>query len=151
MLKPLTIWTNNKLGKILKERVIPDHLAYLLRNLYADQEAALRTLHGTTDWFEIGKGIWHACVLSPCLFNFCAEYIMQNDGLDESQAGIKIARRNISNLRYANDTTLMAENEVELRASWWEWKSSHTYTFFFRFFSLIGYYEFLSIVLSAIQ
>ena len=90
---------------------IPAHLTCLLRNLYAGQEATVRTRHGTTDWFQIGKGVRQGCILSPCLFNFCAEYIMQNVGLDEAQAGIKIARRNISNLRYADDTNLMAESE----------------------------------------
>ena len=95
---------------------IPDHLTCLLRNLYADQEAAVRTGHGTTDWFQIGKGVCQGCILSPCLFNFYAEYIMQNAGLDEAQAGIKIAGRNINNLRYADDTTLMAENEEELKS-----------------------------------
>ena len=90
---------------------IPDHLTCLLRNLYASQEAAVRTGHGTTDWFQIGKGVHQGCILSPCLFNLDAEYIMRNAGLDEAEAGIKIARRNISNLRYADDTTLMAESE----------------------------------------
>ena len=90
---------------------IPEHLTCLLRNLYAGQETTVRTAHGTTDWFQIGKGVCQGCVLSPCLFNLYAEYIMRNAGLEEAQAGIKIARRNINNLRYANDTTLMAENE----------------------------------------
>ena len=90
---------------------IPDHLTCLLRNLYAGQEATVRTGHGTTDWFQIGKGVRQSCILSPCLINFCAEYIMQNAKLEEAQAGIKIARRNINNLRYADDTTLMAESE----------------------------------------
>ena len=94
---------------------IPDHLTCLLRNLYAGQEATVRTGHGTTDWFRIGKGVHQGCILSPCLFNFYAEYIMRNAGLDEAQAGIKIARRNINNLRYADDTTLMAESEEELK------------------------------------
>uniref|UniRef100_A0AC11ESR1 Uncharacterized protein n=2 Tax=Ovis aries TaxID=9940 RepID=A0AC11ESR1_SHEEP len=94
---------------------IPDHLICLLRNLYADQEATVRTGHGTTDWVQIGKGVRQGCILSPCLFNFYAEYIMRNDGLEEAQAGIKIARRNINNLRYADDTTLMAESEEELK------------------------------------
>ena len=93
----------------------PDHLTYLLRNLYAGQEATVRTRHGTTNWFQIGKGVRQDCILSPCLFNFYAEYIMRNSGLDEAQAGIKIARRNINNLRYADDTTLMAESEEELK------------------------------------
>ena len=96
---------------------IPDHVTFLLRNLYADQEATVRTGHGTTDWFQIGKGVSQSCILSPYLFNLYAEYIMRNAGLKEAQAGIKIARRNINNLRYADDTTLMAENEEELRAS----------------------------------
>ena len=95
---------------------IPDHLTCLLRNLYAGQEATLRTGHGTTDWLQIGKGVCQGCILSPCLFNFYAEYIMRNAGLKEAQAGIKIARRNISNLRYADDTTLMAESEEELKS-----------------------------------
>ena len=101
----------NKLWKILKEMGIPDHLTCLLRNLYAGQEARVRTGHGTTDWFQIGKGVRQGCVLSPCLFNLHAEYIKRNARLDEAQAGIKIAGRNINNLRYANDTTLMAESE----------------------------------------
>ena len=95
---------------------IPDHLTCLLRNLYAGQEATVRTGHGTTDWFQIGKGVWQGCILSPCLFNFYAEYIMRNAGLEEAQAGMKIARRNINNLRYADDTTLMAESEEELKS-----------------------------------
>ena len=94
---------------------IPDHLTYLLKNLYAGQEATVRTGHGTTDWFQIGKGVCQGCILSPCLFNLYAEYIMRNAGLEEAQAGIKIARRNINNLRYANDTTLMAESEEKLK------------------------------------
>ena len=95
---------------------IPDHLTCLLRNLYAGQEAKVRTRHGTTDWFQIGKGVCQCCILSPCLFNFYAEYIMRNTGLEETQAGIKIARRNISNLRYADDTTFMTESEEELKS-----------------------------------
>ena len=95
---------------------IPDHLICLLRNLYAGQEAAVRPGHGATDWFQIGKGVCQGCILSPCLFNFYAEYIMRNAGLEETQAGIKIARRNINNLRYADDTTLMAESEEELKS-----------------------------------
>ena len=95
---------------------IPDHLTCLLRNLYAGQEATVRTGHGTTDWFQTGKGVRQGCILSPCLFNLCAEYIMRNTGLEETQAGIKIARRNISHLRYADDTTLMAESEEELKS-----------------------------------
>ena len=98
---------HNQLRKILKEMGIPDHPTYLLRNLYAGQEATVRTGHGTTDWFQTGKGVRQGCLLSPCLFNFYAEYIMRNAGLDETQAGIKIAGRNINNLRYADDTTLM--------------------------------------------
>ena len=97
--------------KILKKMEIPDHLTCLLRNLYAGQEATVRTGHGTTDWFQIGKGVHQGCILSPCLFNLYAEYIMRNAGLEEAQAGIKIAGRNINNLRYADDTTLMAESE----------------------------------------
>ena len=108
---------HNKMWKILKEMGIPDHLTCLLRNLYAGQEATDRTGHGTTDWFPIGKEVRQGCILSPCLFNFYAEYIIRNTGLDEAQAGIKIAGRNINNLRYADDTTLMAESEVELKAS----------------------------------
>ena len=96
---------------------IPDHLTCLLRNLYTCQEAIVRTGHGTTDWFQIGKGVRQGCILSPCLFNLYAEYIMRNAGLEEAQAGIKIAGRNINNLRYADDTTLMAESEEELKAS----------------------------------
>ena len=95
---------------------IPDHLTCLLRNLYADQEATVRTGHGTTDWFQIRKGVHQGCILSLCLFNLYAEYIMKNAGLDEAQAGIKIARRNINNLRYADDTTLMAESKEELKS-----------------------------------
>ena len=95
---------------------IPDYLTCLLRNLYADQEATVRTEHGTTDWFQTGKGVHQSCILSPCLFNFYAGYIMRNVGLDEAQTGIKIARRNMNNLRYANDTTLVAESEEELKS-----------------------------------
>ena len=94
---------------------IPYHLTCLLRNLYAGQEATVRTGHGTTDWFQIGKGVHQGCILSSCLFNFYSEYIMRNAGLDEAQAGIKIARRNINNLRYADDTTLIVESEEELK------------------------------------
>ena len=107
---------HNKPRKILKEVGISDHLT-CLRNLYAGQETTVRTGHGTTDWFQIGKGVRQGCIMSPCLFNFCAEYIMRNAGLEETQAGIKIAGRNISKLRYADDTTLMAESEEELKAS----------------------------------
>ena len=99
-----------------EEMEIPDHLTCLLRNLYAGQEATVRTGHGTTDWFQIGKGVCQGFILSPCLFNFYAEYIMRNTGLDEAQAGIKITRRNINNLRYADDTTLMAESKEELKS-----------------------------------
>ena len=106
MPKPLIVWIIN--WKILKERGIPDHLTHLLRNLYAGQEA--------TDWFQLGKGVRQACILSPCLFNLHGEYIMRNAGLEEAQAGIKIAGRNINNLRYADDTTLMAESEEELKS-----------------------------------
>ena len=102
---------HNKLWKILQVMGIADHLTYLLINLYASQEATVRTGHGTTDWFQIGKGVHQGCILSSCLCNFYAEYIMRNAGLDEAQAGIKIAGRNINNLRYADDTTLMAESE----------------------------------------
>ena len=104
---------HNKLWKILQEMEIPDHLICLLRNLYVGQEATVRTRHGKTDWFQIGKGVHQGCILSPCLFNFCAEYIMRNAGLDEAQAGINIVGRNINNLRYADDTTLMAESEED--------------------------------------
>ena len=107
---------HSKLWKILKEMGIPDHLTCLLRKLYADQEATLRTGRGTTDWFQIGKGVRQACILSPCLFNLYAEYIMRNAGLEEAQAGIKIAGRSINNLRYADDTTLIAESEEELKS-----------------------------------
>ena len=107
---------DNKLWKILQEMGIPDHLICLLRNVYAGQEATVRTGHGTTDWFQIGKGVCQGCILSPWLFNLYAEYIMRNAGLDETQAGIKISRRNINNLRYAGDTTLMAESKEELKS-----------------------------------
>ena len=106
---------HDQLWKILKEMGIPDHLTCLLRNVYAGQEATVRTGHGTTDWFQIGKGVPQGCILSPCLFNFYAEYIMRNTGLEEAQAGIKIAGRSINILRYADDTTLMAESEEELK------------------------------------
>ena len=102
---------------------IPDHLTYLLRNLYAGQAATVSTGHETTDWFQIGKGVRQGCILSPCLFNFYAEYIMRNAGLEEAQAGIKIARRNINNLRYADDTTLMAEGEEELKSLYGRYNS----------------------------
>ena len=114
---PKTDWVDhNKLWKILKEMGIPDHLTCLLRNLYAGQEATVKTRHGTTDWFPIRKGILQGYILLPCLFNLYAEYIMQNVGLDEAQDGIKIAGRNINNLRYADDTTLIAESEEELKS-----------------------------------
>ena len=105
-----------KLWKVLKEMGIPDCLTCLLRNLYAGQEATVRTGHGTTDWLQIGKGVHQDCILPPCLFNLYAEYIMRNTGLEEAQAGIKMAQRNINNLRYADDTTLMAESEEELKS-----------------------------------
>ena len=107
---------HNKLWKILKEIGITDHLTCLLRNLYAGQEATVRTGYGTTYWFQIEKGVCQGCILSPCLFNLYAECIMRNAGLDEVQAGIKIAGRNINNLRYADDTTLMAESKEELKS-----------------------------------
>ena len=106
----------NHMWKILKEMGIPDHLICLLRNLYAGQEATVRTGHGTTDWFQIGKGVRQGCILSPCLFNLYAEYIMRNARVDEAQAGIKIAGRNINNLKYTDDTTLMAESKEELKS-----------------------------------
>ena len=109
MLKPLTVWITTN-WKILKEMGIPDHLTCLLRNLCAGQEATVRTGHETTDWYQIGKGVCQGCILSLCLFNFYAEYLMGNAWLDEAQAGIKIAGRNINNLRYGDDTTLMAES-----------------------------------------
>ena len=111
MPKPLTVWITRN-WKILKEMGIPEHLTCLLRNLHAGREATVRTGHGTTDWFQIGKGVCQGCI-SPCLFNFYAEYTMRYAGLEEAQAGIKIAGRNINNLRYADDTTLMAESEEE--------------------------------------
>ena len=107
---------HNKLWKILKEMGIPDQLACLVRNLCTGQEATVRTLHGISDWFQIGKGVRQGCILSPCLFNLYAESIRQNARLDESQAGIKISRRNINNLRYADDTSLMAESKEELKS-----------------------------------
>ena len=107
---------HNKLWKILKEMRLPDHLTCLLRNLYVGQEATVRNGHGTTDWFQIRKGVSQSCILSPCLFNLYAEYIRRNAGLEEAQAGIKTARKNINNLRYADDTTLMAESEEELKS-----------------------------------
>ena len=107
---------HNKLWKTLKEMGIPDHLICLLRNLHAGQEATVRTGHGTTDQFQTGKGIWQGCILSPCLFNIYVEYIMRNTGLEEAQVGIKVAGRNINNLRYADDTHLMVESEEELKS-----------------------------------
>ena len=115
MPKPLTVWITIN-WKILKEMGIPHHLTCLLRNLYAGQEATVKTGHGTTDWFQIGKGVRQGYILSPYLFNLYAEYIMRNAGLEEAQAGIKIAGRNINNLRYADDATLMAESEEELKS-----------------------------------
>ena len=116
MPKPLTVRNHNRLWKTLKEMGIPDHLTCLLRNLYAGQEAIVITGHGTMDWFQIGKGVHQGCILSSCLFNLHAEYTMRNARMDEAKAGIKIAGRNINNLRYADDTTLMAENEEELKS-----------------------------------
>ena len=112
--KSLTVWTTTNYRKFLKR--IADHLTCLLRNLYAGQKATVRTGHGTIDWFQIRKGVCQQCILSPCLFNLYAEYIMQNAWLDEAQAGIKITGRNINNLKYADDTTLMAESEEELKS-----------------------------------
>ena len=111
MPKPLTVWITTNYEKFLKRWELPEHLTCLLRNLHADQEATVRTGHGTTDWFQIWKGVHQGCILSPCSFNLYSGYIMQNAGLDETQAGIKIVRRNINNLRYVDDTTLMAERE----------------------------------------
>ena len=111
MLKPLTVWITKKLWKILKEIRIPEHLTCLLRNLYVGQEATVKTGHGTTDWFQIGKGVHQGCIFSPCLFNFYAEYLVQNAMMDEAQVGIKISGGNINNLKYAYDTTLMTESE----------------------------------------
>ena len=114
--KALDSIDHNKLWKILKEVGIPDQLTCLLRDLYAGQEATVRTGHGTTDWFQIGKGICQGCILSPCLFNLYEEYIMRNAGVDETQAGIKIPGRNINSLRYADDSTLVAESKEELKS-----------------------------------
>ena len=114
--KPFDCVDHKKSWKILKEMGIQDHLTGLLRNLYSGQEATDRTGHGTTDWFQTRKGVRQGCILSPCLFNIYAEYIMRNAGLEEAEAGIKIARRNINNLRYADNTTLMAESEEELKS-----------------------------------
>jgi len=115
MSKPMTVWITINC-KILKEMGIPNHLTCLLRNLYTGQGATVKTGCGTTDWFQIGKGVQQGCILSPCLFNLYAKYIMRNAGLEESQAGITIAGRNINNLRYSDDTTLMAESEEELKS-----------------------------------
>ena len=115
MLEPLTLWITTN-WKIFQEMEITDHLTCLLRNLYAGQEATVRTGHGTTDWFQIRKGVHQGCILSPCLFNLYAEYIMQNVQLDETQPGINFAGRNINSLRYVDDTTLMAESEEELKS-----------------------------------
>ena len=116
MPKPLTVWTTKKLWKIIQEMVITDPKTCLLRNTYAGQEATVRTGHGTADWFQIRKGVRQGCILSSCLFNLYVEYIMRNTGLEEAQAGIKIAGININHLRYADDTTLMAESEEELKS-----------------------------------
>ena len=113
--KPLTVWVTRN-WKILKEMGIPDLLTCLLRNLYAGQEATVRTRHGTMEWFQIGKGVHQGYMLSPCLFNFYAEYIMRNVRLDEAEAGVRISGRNLNNLRYADDTTLMAESEENLNS-----------------------------------
>ena len=115
MTKPLPVWITTN-WKILQEMGIPDNFTRLLRNLYASEEAAVRNGYGTMDWFQIGKGVRQGCILSPCLFNFYAEYIMQNARPGEAQAGIKIAKRNVDNLRYADDTTLMTESEEELKS-----------------------------------
>ena len=115
VLKLLAVWNTTNYGRFL-EMGIPDHLTCLLRNVYAGQEPAVRTRYGTMHWFKIEKGVYPVCILSPCLFNLSAEYIMQNARLDESQPRIKIARRSINNLRYADDTTLMAESEEELKS-----------------------------------
>ena len=123
-LKPWTVWIITNCGKLL-EMGIPDHLSHLPRNLYAGQEATVRTLYGTTDWFRIDKEVCQGCLLSPCLFNLYTEHIMRNAGLDELQAGIKTSERFINNLRYVDDTTLMAEGEEELKSLssfWWGWK-----------------------------
>ena len=116
MLKPLTVWITTKLWEILQEMGIPDHLTCFLRNLYAGQEATVRTTHGTMDWFQIGKGVRQGCVLSPCLFNLYAKYMMQNARLNEAQAGFKTAGRNINNLRYTDDTIFKAESEEDLKS-----------------------------------
>ena len=113
---------HNKVWKIIQQMGLPDHLTCLLRYPYAGQEATVRTRHETTDWFQIGKGIHQSCILSPCLFNLYAEYIMWNARLDEAQAGINIVGRNTNNLRYADDTTFLRESEKELKSLWWKWK-----------------------------
>ena len=113
---------HNRLWKILQEMGIPDHLTCFLRNLYAGQEPTVRIRHGTTNWFQIEKGVHQGCILSPCLFNLYAVYIMWNAGLDETQPGFKIAGRNINNLRYADDTTLWQKVKRNQKASWWKWK-----------------------------
>ena len=120
---------HNKLWIILKEMGIPDHLTCLLRNLYTGLEATIRTGHGTTDWFQIGKGVCQGCILSPCLFNLYVKYIMKNSGVDGAQAGNKTSRRNFNNLRYADDTTLMAENEEELQSLLMKVKESENVDF----------------------
>ena len=120
MSKPLTVWITTNCGKFFKRW--SDHLTCLLRNLYAGQEATVRTGHGKTDLFQIRKGACQGCIFSPCWFNLYAEDIMRNAGLDEAQAGIRIARRNINNLRYADGTTLMVESKEELKSLWWKWK-----------------------------
>ena len=117
----LWLWITTNCGKFLEMGIL-DHLICLLRNLYAGQEVTVRTGYETTDWFKIGKGVRQECMLSPCFFNLYAEYIMWNAGLDDAQAVIKIARRNINNLRYTDDTTLMAESEEEIKSLWWRWK-----------------------------
>ena len=124
MPKPLTVWITINCGKFWKrwEYQTREYLTWLLRNLYAGQEATVRTGHGTTDWFQIGKGVCQGCVLSPCLFNLYAEYILRNAGLEEAKAGVKITGRNINNLRHADDTTLMAESEEELKSLLMKWK-----------------------------
>ena len=132
---------HKKLWKMLQEMGMQDHLTCLLRNFYAGQEATVRTGHGTTNWFQIGKGVHQGCILSPCLFNFYAEYIMRKAGLEEAQAGIKIAGRNINNLRYADDTTLMAESEEELKSLLMKVKekSDERTSFFFTFLVLLHF------------
>ena len=133
MPKPLTVWITTNYGKFLEEMGLLDHFTCLLWNLYAGQEATVRTKHGTTDWFQIGTGVRQGCILSPCLFNLYAEYIMRNTGLEETLAGIKIARRNISNLRYAYDSTLIGRKQTTKepldeseRGEWKSWlKAQH--------------------------